>query len=138
MSRRSSARTKRSSGGLSALLIAHERPDVFGLVIAQSGFVSRAGDAIIERYQHESRRRLAIHLIIGTYETHVGPFERGSAEADFLRGNRRLRDVLQARGYRHAYAEYHAGHACGLWRARLGDALGFALADRADCCSVLA
>ncbi len=116
-----------SFGGLIALSIAHERPDVFRLVASQSGFVSRRDDAIIERYGRASLQPIAIHLIVGTYETHIGPFERGSAEADFLRGNRRLRAVLQARGYRHAYAEYHAGHAWGLWRDRLADGLMFLL-----------
>jgi enterochelin esterase-like enzyme len=120
-----------SFGGLIALLIAHERPEVFGQVISQSGFVSRRSDAIIERYLHESLRPLLIHLIIGAYETHVGPLEPGSAEADFLRGNRRLRDVLQARGYRFAYAEYPAGHGWGLWRDRLGAALLFLLGPSA-------
>lgn len=116
-----------SFGGLIALWIAHQRPDVFGLVGSQSGFVSRSNNALIERFQHAPPLPLTIHAIIGTYETHIGSLERGSAEADFVRGNRRLRDVLVERGYRHAYAEYHEGHSWGLWRARLGDALMFLL-----------
>lgn len=119
-----------SFGALIALLIAHDRPDVFGLVGSQSGFVSRADSAIIRLYDRHPPLPLAIHLIVGTYETQIGAFERGAEEADFLRGNRRLRDVLLARGYRHAYAEYHEGHSWGLWRAQLGATLAFLFAVR--------
>lgn len=112
-----------SFGGLIALLIAYERPDLFSLVASQSGFASRSDDAIIERYRRLPRLPLRIHLIIGTYETHVGPLERASHEANFLRGNRALRQVLHQQSYDHAYAEYHEGHSWGLWRVRLADAL---------------
>jgi enterochelin esterase family protein len=120
-----------SFGGLIALLIAHQRPDLFGLVASQSGFASRADGAIIARYGHVRPLPVRVHLIIGTYETHIGPLERDSLEANFLRGNRGLRDVLVQRGYLHAYAEYHEGHSWGLWRARLGDALCWLLAHTA-------
>lgn len=120
-----------SFGGLIALTLAHERSDVFRRVASQSGFVSRRDDAIIERYERASLQPIAIHLIVGTYETQIGASERGSTENDFLRGHRRLRAVLQARGYRHAYVEYHAGHAWGLWRDRLADGLMFLLSASA-------
>lgn len=116
-----------SFGGLIALFIAQRRPDLFGLVGSQSGFVSRSDGAIIKAFADSPALPLKIDLIIGTYETHVGPFERGSAEADFLAGNRAFRDLLATHGYSHAYAEYHDGHAWALWRARLGDALRWLL-----------
>jgi enterochelin esterase family protein len=116
-----------SFGGLIALFTAQRRPDIFGLVGSQSGFVSRNDAAIIRTLADSEPLPLKIHLIIGTYETHVGPLDRGEAEADFLAGNRSLRDLLEQRGYRYAYAEYHDGHAWALWRARLGDALSWLL-----------
>lgn len=114
-----------SFGGLISLYIAIQRPDVFGLVGGQSSFASRRDDAIVELFQTTPLQQLRLHLIIGTYERHIGPFERGDREADFLRGNRVLRDVLVERGYDVTYDEYHEGHSWGLWRARLGDALVF-------------
>ncbi|WP_029215271.1 alpha/beta hydrolase [Kallotenue papyrolyticum] len=116
-----------SFSGLIALWIAHQRPDIFGLVASQSGYVSRAGDALIDRYHHKPTPAPAVHLLVGSYETHLGPFPPGHPEGDFVRANRALRDVLRAQSYRSAYAEYHDGHAWALWRARLGEALIFLL-----------
>lgn len=116
-----------SFGGLIALFIAHGRPDVFQLVGSQSGFVSRNDAAMISAFASAAPLPLKIHLIIGTYETHIGPFERGSAEANFLQSNRVFRDVLARHGYQYAYAEYHDGHAWAMWRARLADALSWLL-----------
>jgi enterochelin esterase family protein len=116
-----------SFGGLISLYTALHRPDVFNLVVGQSSFASRRDDAIIELFRALSPQPLRLHLTIGTYETHVGPFERGALEADFLRGNRLLRDVLVERGYNVAYSEYHEGHSWGLWRSHLGEALEFML-----------
>ncbi len=116
-----------SFGGLIALDIAQRRPDLFGNIVGQSSFVSRSGDVIIERFRQGTRRPLKMHLIVGTYETHVGPFERNRDEANFLRGNRVMRDVLATHGYPLAYAEYPEGHSWGLWREQLGSALAFLL-----------
>lgn len=118
-----------SFGGLVALDIAQHCPDVFGSVAGQSSFVSRRADAIIDRFRESQRLRLRIHLIVGTYEPHIGPFGRDSGEANFLSGNRRMRDVLSAQGYQLAYAEYPEGHSWGLWREQLGSALQFLLRD---------
>ncbi len=116
-----------SFGGLIALYIAYGRPDRFGLVGSQSAYVGRDGDAIVRLFRGTERLPLRLHLIVGTYETEVGSLDRGAAEADFVRANRLLRDVLMSRGYPLRYAEYHDGHAWGFWRARLGDALRFLL-----------
>jgi len=114
-----------SLGGLIALYIAVQRPDRFGLVAAQSAYAGRSGDSIIQLYRRAQQLPLRVHQIVGTYETEVGSLERGPAEADFVRANRALRDVLRERSAAAGYAEYHDGHAWGLWRARLGDALRF-------------
>lgn len=114
-----------SFGGLISLFAAQLYPHVFGLVASQSGFVGRRAGAVMQLYTQPAP--LAVHLLIGTYETEIGPDRYPSLESDFLQANRGLRDLLAAQGYRHAYAEYHEGHSWGLWRARLGDALRFLL-----------
>lgn len=114
-----------SFGGLISLLAAQLHPQIFGLVASQSGFVGRRDAAVMELYAKPAP--LAVHLIIGTYETEIGPSRHPPLESDFLRSNRQLRDILADQAYRHAYAEYHEGHSWGLWRARLGDALKFLL-----------
>lgn len=116
-----------SFGGLIALFIAQRRADLFGLVGSQSGFVSRRDSAIIQNFADSPLVPLRIDLIIGTYETHIGPPERRDAETNFLAGNRALRDVLTTRGYDQRYAEYHDGHSWAMWRARLGDTLRWLL-----------
>jgi enterochelin esterase-like enzyme len=87
--------------------------------------VSRAGNAIIDQYRQVPPQPVAVHLIVGAYETHIGPLQHGSPEANFVRGNEAMRVVLAEQGYRHAYAMYPEGHSWGLWRAYLGDALAF-------------
>ncbi|MBV9786980.1 MAG: esterase family protein [Chloroflexi bacterium] len=114
-----------SFGGLISLFAAQLYPAIFGLVASQSGFVGRRDAAVMQLYTQPAP--LAVHLIVGTYETEIGPDRYKPLESDFLQANRQLRDILAAQGYRHAYAEYHEGHSWGLWRARLGDALLFLL-----------
>lgn len=114
-----------SYGGLAALFAGRRRSAVWHLIGSQSGFAGRRGDFIVRRYDQAPYLPLRIHLLVGTYETHIGPLERDDRETNFLRGNRVLRDRLDRRGYRYAYAEYHEGHSWGLWRARLGEALRF-------------
>jgi enterochelin esterase family protein len=114
-----------SFGGLIALFAAALRPDVFGLVGSQSGFIGRKHAAVMQMYAHAIPLPIVAHLIVGTYETQVGGSVLDAIETDFVRANRAFRDLLRRHSYRYAYAEYHEGHSWGLWRARLGDALTF-------------
>ncbi|HEY0737429.1 MAG TPA: alpha/beta hydrolase-fold protein, partial [Herpetosiphonaceae bacterium] len=114
-----------SFGGLISLVAAQLYPQIFGLVASQSGFVGRRDAAVLRLYEQPAP--LAVHLVVGTYETEIGPDRYQPLESDFLQSNRSLRAVLAAQGYRYAYAEYHEGHSWGLWRARLGAALRFLL-----------
>ncbi|HEY0603097.1 MAG TPA: alpha/beta hydrolase-fold protein, partial [Herpetosiphonaceae bacterium] len=114
-----------SFGGLISLFAAQLYSQVFGLVASQSGFVGRRDAAVLRMYEQPAP--LAVHLVVGTYETEIGPDRYQPLESDFLQSNRWLRAILAAQSYRHAYAEYHEGHSWGLWRARLGDALRFLL-----------
>lgn len=115
-----------SFGGLIALLIGARRPDLWGNVVTQSGFVGRQADAVLDMLK-AAPASLRIHAIIGSYECNVTP-QLGSAEADFLAGNRRLHEVLGTHGYPHVYQEFHEGHSWGLWQAQLGAALEFCFA----------
>jgi enterochelin esterase family protein len=116
-----------SFGGLIALFAANLHPDIFGLAGSQSGFVGRSNATIMDLYRRPPSLPIAVHLIVGTYETEIGGDRLGRAEADFLQANRAFYNVLKQQRYRCAYAEYHEGHSWGLWRVRLGDALAFLL-----------
>jgi enterochelin esterase family protein len=52
----------------------------------------------------------------------VGLLER-SATDDMVVMNRRMRDVLEAKGYEVAYSEYNGGHDYICWRGSLADGL---------------
>jgi enterochelin esterase family protein len=52
----------------------------------------------------------------------VGLLERSSND-DMVVMNRRMRDVLEAKGYEVAYSEYNGGHDYICWRGSLSDGL---------------
>jgi enterochelin esterase-like enzyme len=46
-----------------------------------------------------------------------------------VENTRRLRDVLQAKGYRVKYSETHAGHCWSNWRSGLDDTVAYFFVD---------
>lgn len=112
-----------SMGGLISLYIAGQHPDTFGLVASQSGAVGYGDDAVIDMFDMPRQLPLRLHLLIGTYET--GIVTSTGDDGDFLAANRRLRDVLERRGYDFAYTEAPEGHSWGLWATHIGEALRF-------------
>jgi len=105
-----------SLGGLIALMVAGQYPQVFGNCAAQSSAVF--ADTDLEKLITAPKSELKFHLDVGTYELNVSKF-------DLLAGNRRLRDFLQSRGYAVDYHEVHEGHSWGNWPARIPETLRY-------------
>ncbi len=118
-----------SLGGLQAACTAFRHPAVFGRVLSLSGsFAWYPGEPSIEPdYLTENgwlesgwlTRQIAVtprrplHLFLAT----------GTWEGDGLVENRRMRDVLTAKGYPLVYQEYSGGHDEVVWRGLIADGL---------------
>lgn len=109
-----------SLGGLTAAYAAQQRPDVFGNVLSQSGsFWRRRPDRpeIAEGWlpgEIAMREKASIR-----YFMEVGLYEAPG----MVENNRRMRDVLRAKGYAVLYAEYSGGHDHVNWRVSVGRGL---------------
>jgi enterochelin esterase-like enzyme len=106
-----------SFAGLISLYAAFRHPDMFGNAASQSGYAGYGNDTLITLFRTEPARQIRLYLDVGTFETAVGPGSGGGQ--DFLAGNRRLRDVLEERGYSFIYREFHDGHSWGRWQNEL-------------------
>jgi enterochelin esterase-like enzyme len=112
-----------SFGGLAAVYAAFERPDVFGNAISQSGSFGwgaegdREHEWLTNRIEEAERRPVRLWLEIGLLEDD----ERPGGGPSGLRSNRRLREVLTAKGYDVEYSEYAGGHDYVCWRGSLAD-----------------
>lgn len=104
-----------SLGGLTAAFCGLRRPDVFGLVLSQSGAFSRGGPA---EYAATPRAPLRFYLDVGSYERMT--FERMSS---LYHANLHMRDVLVAKGYGVTYREFAGGHDYFWWRETIADGL---------------
>jgi enterochelin esterase-like enzyme len=114
-----------SLGGVTALHAAHQRPDRFGNVLAQSSSLWwRPGlppgvpkeqlpepPWLLSRYASTKRRPLTIHLDVGLHE---------GAMVDHTRA---LYDTLRWSGYQVTYNEYNGGHDYACWHVALADGL---------------
>jgi enterochelin esterase-like enzyme len=123
-----------SLGGLISLYIGSKRPDIFGLVGAQSSVVEGwARDNPFNarvNYAVQPRLPLRLHMVVGSYEGCFSTDEEGNCH-DLLNPVRELRVVLERHGYPHRCAEYHQGHSWGLWRDQLADALVYFFSEEA-------
>jgi enterochelin esterase family protein len=70
---------------------------------------------VVKEFLESPRLLVEFYLEVGRYETTL-PFSP-------LLEIRRLRDVLQAKGYRVTYSEFVGGHNEVCWRGSLADAL---------------
>ncbi|MDP9947439.1 enterochelin esterase [Streptomyces vinaceus] len=105
-----------SAGGLTAAFAAFRRPDRFGLAFSQSGSFwwpddERGGEWLTGQYAWAERRPVTLRLEVGLQEWML------------LGENRRLRNVLRARGYDVRYGEFNGGHDYACWRGGLADGL---------------
>jgi enterochelin esterase-like enzyme len=115
-----------SAGGLASSFFALRRPDVFGNVLSQSGAYWR-GDSFdsSEREwltkQYAASPRLPVRFVV-----QVGILERWPTSGNgppILDCNRRLRAVLERKGYELHYQEIAGGHEPPSWRGGLADGL---------------
>ncbi len=128
--------TGSSAGGLGAAFVALRRPDLFGKVLSQSGAFWRGpagGNGgpyqwLTEQYRTSPKRDLVFLLDVGDRET-VGAL--GGAAPSLRDANRKLRDVLTAKGYKVTYTEVPGGqHRPEDWKVRLpGDLVAIARAS---------
>jgi enterochelin esterase family protein len=121
-----------SAGGLLASLIAHRHSDVFGNVLAQSGFFrarKQGGEeptSIAQMYLEEPRVPVRFYLETGLYENVPSatlPLHEMALDEGITASNRHFRDVLIAKGYQVIYRETPGAHESVHWRATLADAL---------------
>jgi len=127
-----------SFGGLAAAFAGLRHPELFGNVLSQSGtfwwypgftFWSTPADARENEWlarQFVARPRLALRFYLD-----VGLLERGSTVInlpDQVDANRRMRNILQTKGYVVHYVEFYGGHEYLCWRGTLADGL-LALTD---------
>lgn len=117
-----------SAGGLGAAYIAFRHPEVFGNVLSQSGAywrgnegASTPGEWLTEQLKRSPRLPLRFYIEVGAGETHQ--VVNGVV---FIDANRRLRDVLRAKGYTVQYVEVPgAKHEPGHWKAALPAAIAY-------------
>jgi enterochelin esterase family protein len=96
-----------SVGGLAAAHVAYRHPEVFGNVLVQSGAFWRGDEGandppewLTDQFRRTARLPLRFYLEVGSGETRPAPNGVG-----FLAANRRLRDVLEQKGYVLQYRE---------------------------------
>lgn len=123
-----------SLGGLNATYCAFRYPEVFGNVLSQSGafgYFPGWEDQDATDYspygwlirQFVTTRKLPIRFYL-----EAGLFENDCPDT-LLAQNRRLHDVLEAKGYSVVYSEFAGGHEFLSWRGSVADGL-IALASR--------
>ena len=117
--------TGSSAGGLAAAYLAFRYPQTFGNVVSQSGAFWRGNEGsngapfewLTAQYAGAAAKPIRFVLDVGSTES-VGAM--GGTAPSILDANRRLRDVLQAKGYHLDYFEVPNGvHAPESWRVRL-------------------
>ena len=109
-----------SLGGLTAAYAAQTHPQVFGNVLSQSGAFWRKRTGMSKSDEGwlpgatamKNKQPIRYYLEVGLFES-----------PSMISNNRRLRDVLRAKGNEVFYAEYHTGHDHFNWRVTLGDGI---------------
>ncbi len=99
-----------SLGGLAAAYAALTYPDVFGVVLSQSGAFSVNGGSILSLLRSRPRAPIRWYLDVGRFE-------------GLIESNREFRRILESRGYAVTYKEWQAGHNWTHWGDTLEDAL---------------
>lgn len=117
--------TGSSAGGLAAAFIAFRHPELFGNVLSQSGAFWRGAEGsnaapfewLAAQFGGAPKRDIRFFLDVGATESRGAMNGRAPSILD---ANRRLRDVLKAKGYEVRYTEVPGGgHSPEFWRVRL-------------------
>lgn len=99
-----------SLGGLISAYAALNHPEVFGNMLGQSSAFQVDEGRIINDFATHERKRVNFYLEAGRYE-------------GLLDSNRKMKEVLEKKGYTVAYHEVNAGHNWTHWADTLADAL---------------
>ena len=109
-----------SGGGLMAAYCGLHHSDVFGNVLSLSGGFGWWPGSLEERMDEEpgwlTRRVVAAPRVPVRFFLAAGTFENWFFPYSLLAENRRMRDVLMAKGYRVDYREFSGGHHPVSWR----------------------
>ncbi len=124
-----------SYGGAASSYIAQAYPRAFGNVLSLSGsyWVKGHGEPdrdwgwLPRRFERGPALPLRFYQCVGLFERGLRMFD-GAPEQ--LAINRRMRDVLRARGYELTYREYAGGHDCPSWEHCLPEGLEALLGKR--------
>jgi enterochelin esterase-like enzyme len=117
--------TGSSAGGIASANLAFFHPEIFGNVISQSGAFWRGNEGSNEapwewlttQYANSPKKDVRFVMDVGALETSK---VLGGTGPVFIETNRRLHDVLQAKGYSVVYTEVPNGqHAPQFWKPRL-------------------
>lgn len=117
--------TGSSAGGIAAANLALFYPGIFGNVISQSGAFWRGNEGsnsapwewLTTQYASSPKKDVRFVMDVGAMETIK---VLGGTGPVFIEANRRLRDVLQSKGYSVIYTEVPNGqHAPQFWKPRL-------------------
>lgn len=128
-----------SAGGVAAAFVALNHSAVIGNVLAQSGAfgarhpTSLEPNYLAQMYRDSVRLPIRFFLEYGLYETMIAPalpFEELALIEPMTQANRRLRDVLIAKGYEVTARETGGAHNFVQWSATLADGLMTLLAPQ--------
>jgi enterochelin esterase family protein len=114
-----------SAGGLASTCAAFFHPERFGTVLSQSGAYwwgmetpDHRPEWITRQIEASPKRPIRFYLDVGLLEnSHIAD------EPTMIDVNRRLRDVLRAKGYEVHYAEVDGGHEHLSWQGTLANGL---------------
>ena len=110
-----------SFGGLAALSIAHEHPELFGNVLSQSGSFwwgpnPESLEWLSQKITQKPHPKIKVYLDAGLFETTPPP-------RSILHANQRLYSLLQRKGYNVALSTLPGGHDFYSWRAAFAHGL---------------
>jgi len=106
-----------SMGGLVAVHLAFERPDVFGMAASQSGAFGLGG-GLLDEIEKAPKKNIVFYADVGLYDLRYG-------KQGLLDDGRALRGTLTRKGYPLYYYEFPGGHNWTCWRDQLPSILPY-------------